>query len=371
MPGKVNEIVLYITVFLFLLFAVFLLTRRENKTSNRLLAAFLLAKMACIIDILLFVFHDYFYARFPHIFFVLWPFLYLYIPLLFLYTRSIVQPEKGCKFIDLKYCIVFVVAVLYLSVRFYFLNADGKRALLSNNDFRQDIWHLFLLFYYPQSFFFLFASLLMLNKYQARIKNFYSSVEKINLSWLKLIFWFFIVLYAISLFDDLVHIAGGNSNLIIQFLLNCSFLGFAVMLIFKGLSLSVEPVKGEEVKTRPVGLDDTLLTTYTNRLQHYMQHEKPYLYPAITLQDLADKLSIPPRNLSYLLNNYIKQNFFDYINSYRIEEAKQILQKKNRPKTVLEVLYSVGFNSKSVFNTAFKKNTGMTPTEFIKYLESA
>jgi AraC-like DNA-binding protein len=84
------------------------------------------------------------------------------------------------------------------------------------------------------------------------------------------------------------------------------------------------------------------------------------------LQNLADRLSMSSRNLSYVINFHINKNFFDFINSYRIEEAKRIFQQPDHPKTVLEVLYSVGFNSKSVFNTAFKKNTGMTPTEYLK-----
>ncbi|HPG38232.1 MAG TPA: helix-turn-helix transcriptional regulator [bacterium] len=371
MLGKINEIVLFITVFLFFLFTIFLLTRTENKTTNRLLAAFLLAKLICIINILLYFFYNYFFSHFPNLFYILWPFLFVYIPLLYLYTRSIVYPEIKITVADLKYFAVFVIAVLFFSIRFYFLDANAKRLLLEDSNFHQQIGYLFLILYYPQSFFFLVASLVMLYRYRQRIRQYYSSLEKINLSWLSIVLWSFIIMYSIALLDDLSRFTGIKISLL-ELLLNCSFLVFPSILIFKGLSLSSEPTKiNLEEKTKPVGLDDTLLTAYTNRLQHYMQHEKPYLYSTITLQDLADKLSVPPRNLSYLLNNYIKQNFFDYINSYRIEEAKQIMQKHNRPKTILEVLYSVGFNSKSVFNTAFKKNTGMTPSEFIKYLEKA
>ena len=60
-------------------------------------------------------------------------------------------------------------------------------------------------------------------------------------------------------------------------------------------------------------------------------------------------------------------NFFDFINQFRIDEARSILKNPEKKQfTVLEILYEVGFNSKSSFNTAFKKHTGLTPTQYRK-----
>ncbi len=90
---------------------------------------------------------------------------------------------------------------------------------------------------------------------------------------------------------------------------------------------------------------------------------------------MAGKIGIHPRYLSQIINESLGQNFFDFINHYRIEEAKRMLtQTLDEHITVLEVLYEVGFNSKSAFNTAFKRHTGVTPTEFkkrAKLLQSA
>jgi len=99
-------------------------------------------------------------------------------------------------------------------------------------------------------------------------------------------------------------------------------------------------------------------------LQH-MQRGKPYLDPELTLDQLALQLSLKPRILSQAINEIRQQNFFDFINHYRIDEAARMLTNPEDKKiTVLEVLYQVGFNSKSSFNTLFKKYTGLTPTEF-------
>jgi YesN/AraC family two-component response regulator len=104
-----------------------------------------------------------------------------------------------------------------------------------------------------------------------------------------------------------------------------------------------------------------------DKLQQHMQSAKPFLEPELTLDELAIQLSVKPKILSQTINELLQQNFFEFINSYRIEEAKRLLTNpKDKKITVLEVMYEVGFNSKSSFNTIFKKNTGLTPSEFKK-----
>jgi AraC-like DNA-binding protein len=96
-----------------------------------------------------------------------------------------------------------------------------------------------------------------------------------------------------------------------------------------------------------------------------MNQHKPYLDPEITLIDLSRKVNIPSRSLSEVINTSFRQNFYDFINSYRIGESERLFATDNDPHlTILEVLYAVGFNSKSSFNSAFKKQTGMTPTQY-------
>lgn len=103
------------------------------------------------------------------------------------------------------------------------------------------------------------------------------------------------------------------------------------------------------------------------RIKEYMHQEMPYLDPTLTLQKLAIQIHIPSKDLSILINHKMDQHFFDFINRYRIEAAAKLLGNQAQPKlTVLEILYQVGFNSKSSFNTAFKNHTGLTPTQYRK-----
>ncbi len=111
------------------------------------------------------------------------------------------------------------------------------------------------------------------------------------------------------------------------------------------------------------------LTTETEQslrlLSEYMDTEKPYLDPELNLQKLAIGIHLPEKQLSQLINKHIGKHFFDYVNEFRINDAKTLL-KEQTDLTVLEILYGVGFNSKSSFYTAFKKETHQTPTTYRK-----
>lgn len=103
------------------------------------------------------------------------------------------------------------------------------------------------------------------------------------------------------------------------------------------------------------------------KLLDLMEKEKIYLDADLTLKKLSERLMIHYNHLSQIINEKLEYSFNDFVNRYRIEEAKKKLaDPKEGKKTVLEIAYDTGFYSKSVFNTAFKKFTGMTPSQFKK-----
>ena len=108
-----------------------------------------------------------------------------------------------------------------------------------------------------------------------------------------------------------------------------------------------------------------VITAQILALKQYMTEKEPYLDPSLTIQELANQIEIPVRDLSVLINHHINQHFFDFVNEYRIQKAMNILKDPlKNDLTVLEILYEVGFNSKSSFNTSFKKYTNQTPTAY-------
>ena len=114
-------------------------------------------------------------------------------------------------------------------------------------------------------------------------------------------------------------------------------------------------------------LDPQKIQTVMLKLDDLMTKEQLFLNPDLNLQDLADRLKIHYNYVSRIINEKYGLSYNDYINKLRIEEVtKRFSNPKFKDKTVLEIMYETGFYSKSVFNTAFKKFTGMTPSEYRK-----
>ena len=103
------------------------------------------------------------------------------------------------------------------------------------------------------------------------------------------------------------------------------------------------------------------------KLENHMKVNEPFMDSSLSVYDLSKQINVPSRELSIAINHNLNKHFFDYVNEYRIKKAMQLFKQTTDEKlTVLEVLYDVGFNSKSSFNTAFKKFTGQTPSEYRK-----
>ncbi len=107
---------------------------------------------------------------------------------------------------------------------------------------------------------------------------------------------------------------------------------------------------------------------YLRKLLRYMKAEKPYLDSELTVKRLATGLSVSHRELSQVINESAGMHFYDFVNRYRVEAAKRMLQESilKDEMSILGIAYEVGFNSKSSFNTAFKKATGITPSQYRK-----
>ncbi len=107
---------------------------------------------------------------------------------------------------------------------------------------------------------------------------------------------------------------------------------------------------------------------FIDKLADYMDKEQPYLNPDITLKDLAKLLNMTHNHLSSIINDYMHKNFYDLINTYRVNHVKELLGREDttRKLTLLSIGFDSGFNSKSTFYRIFKKHTGMTPSEYLK-----
>ena len=136
--------------------------------------------------------------------------------------------------------------------------------------------------------------------------------------------------------------------------------------------LPISKVEGVKLRKKYVktALKKEAIERYLSRLEMVMINQKPYL-EAISLRQLAKMTDMHPNQLSQLINEHIGQRFSDYINAYRLEHFKSLVeQPKNQNLTLLALAYESGFNSKTVFNTFFKKTTGKTPKAYWKEVVS-
>ncbi|MDP2722935.1 MAG: tetratricopeptide repeat protein [Bacteroidales bacterium] len=123
----------------------------------------------------------------------------------------------------------------------------------------------------------------------------------------------------------------------------------------------------EEAEEQKTALLDAATTAgYSDKLLAYLSETKPFLSPKLSLRSLAREIEIHPNHLSWLLNKSLGKNFNEFINHYRIENFKTIAKDPGNAHLTIEGLaYESGFNSKTVFNNYFKKETGLTPRQFI------
>ena len=120
-----------------------------------------------------------------------------------------------------------------------------------------------------------------------------------------------------------------------------------------------------EKKYEKSGLKSSDADRYLLQLKDFMETEKPYLDPDLTIIDLSERLKIPRHHLTQVINERMDKNFYLFVNEYRIREAREIMTDPEfSGHTILRIAYESGFNSKSVFNSIFKKITSHTPTEY-------
>lgn len=120
----------------------------------------------------------------------------------------------------------------------------------------------------------------------------------------------------------------------------------------------------DRIKYAKSGLAEEQLRSYKNTLKKLMRDGEIYLRPGLTLPRLAEAVGCSVNHLSQVINSGFGVSFFDFINRHRVEHAKALLENLDDHDAVLNIAFSVGFNSNSAFYSAFKKHVGMTPAQF-------
>jgi len=191
---------------------------------------------------------------------------------------------------------------------------------------------------------------------QQKIKG--KNGDERTLRWLKMLIivvGLLLLVYSPALFKYVGYIGG------------CVLYAIGVYVISTIILRENKGSKYLQKKYRSSSLKEDQLDRLQNALEQLMQKEKLYLDPQLTLSKLAAQLNISSNHLSQLINTLYHKSYSDYINDLRVAEVKALLRsKESQNKTINSLAYDSGFNSISSFYTVFKKQTGMTPSEFRK-----
>ena len=371
--ADIKHILHTIILFQCFLLAFYLLSQNvSRKQSNVILSAFLIAKGFSEFDGIFKFFRALtvlIYYHCPVLFYIPAPFFFLYMPLLFLYIQSMTQKGFKLKKLHLLHGVPFLLVFLYVASNYLFRSPAVLRELLDDGYAFSTIAS-YVFWIIPDVQFFVYAaiSLQLLSVYRRQIKNNYSTIHRIDLSWLRFVLYGFIVWRSLQIIQTVLYLALRNDCLIVLYIASLVvFLVFVSIMVFRGLRQPQIFLGHENHKNEKLVLPKDLVKQYVQKLNTCMKSEKPYINSELTLDALSEMTSIPPRHLSKLLNEELNQNFFDFINRYRVDEAKQLLKaSRYRNYTILAVAFEAGFNSKSTFNLIFKKYTQKTPSQYRK-----
>ncbi|WP_268845918.1 AraC family transcriptional regulator [Flavobacterium aestivum] len=217
----------------------------------------------------------------------------------------------------------------------------------------------------------------ILNKHQKNIRLFSSNIENIDLKWLEHIvigIVFLLLFWALDILLGLSTKSFSYINVLLFFGIHfIAYHSLSQKEVFPFTPIQkheiielIEETKSES-NTKKKLITDEKLEELKIDLLILMQVEKPFLDCELSLIKLASQLNTSPHILSYTINTGFNENFYQFINRYRIEEAKKLLVDSNMNHfNLVGIGFEVGFNSKTVFNTTFKKITNITPSEFKK-----
>jgi AraC-like DNA-binding protein len=358
--------VLYIGISQSFFAGLLISTKKPYSTANRLMAAWLFLICFELIFALLNSRVIEMYA-FPFVAFT-------YGPLLYLYVKYMTNPGKKFNWLEflhfIPFLVFFVVSVVFRTVPLM----KDLRTFFTPDRF------ISLRIVYSSTFLlsvtvYSILSFIEIKRHQATLKNLVSYTSGvITLNWLKILSISFYIAFLI------LFILGGL-NMIGDFIpFDPYFVVFGFIAIFSFIYsfyvIKQPAIFGEEGKLKyeekkdgekyiKSGLKDDQAQAYLEKLIRFVEEKKPYLDRDLSIQNLSEMTEIPRHHITQVLNEKHGKNFFTFINEYRVREViSKFGIPKNNNFTILAIAYDSGFNSKTTFNSIFKSQTGMTPSEY-------
>lgn len=261
--------------------------------------------------------------------------------------------------------------LIYLIMPLFLFIGLIIQQLYKNNDIISLILNILVII---QATYFIILSYIKIQQHKKRVYLFSSNVIEIDLKWLEYIIYALLVL---SLFIGIYNMVFRETDL--NLLANIVSIVIIFFIAFNTLkqkeifslssnqrNLIITTENENAIEKRKV-ISDKELNFYKMKLTELMEQKKPYLDSDLSLVSLAKLIKLSPHQLSYLINVGFDENFFWFVNKYRVERVKELLtDTQNNHLSILGIAFESGFNSKTSFNTTFKKICSQTPSQFKK-----
>lgn len=374
----VNLFVLIIGIFLCLTLGAFLFFNKSAKNNaNIFLGGLIVVIFPFFLQGCLYRFH--LLDRIPYFIGMGSPGLFLLGPFAYFYVRACIQKGFQLKPIDALHLLPFLIN--FLSHVPSFLKDKEERILqyidfvTKGNALDESDWALVIKSLHGVIYFII--SIQFILQYRKHLSNETSAIDTVFHRWMLL----FIFLLAFPVSSIFFYINAEYNRIFITLQLSSFFLlllaiyGAALIKpelfrIFPHQMLIPESAEVKKQKYENSKLQDNQKGKYVEKLQAFVHGKKPYLEPELTLAQLSEQVNIPAHYLSQVINEKLDCNFLDFINGYRVAEAKEkLVNPKLSHYTILSIAYEAGFNAKSTFYGAFKKHTGMTPSQYRKQMK--
>lgn len=282
---------------------------------------------------------------------------YLYGPLLFFYVKFTLRKEVVFRGIDFLHFSPFVSITLF-------------------SVFNIDVCNIMADLLLPTMFVYFTLTLRDIIIYKKTIPQVSTNIGRSEINWLLILLIVSILNVIISLiYENLTpNITFFGNTIRLSFFVIIGVLLFVNLIIFQGLKNPkfFQQISSEDIDIAKSAIPLNIaksnfsnieqLEALSNKLEDHMNTNRVFMDAELNLSSLAEILNVHPKTLSQSINNIFESNFSDYINSYRIDASKKLLIESDT--SIKEIMFEVGFNSRSVFNTLFKKRTGLTPSQY-------
>lgn len=364
---NIHDVFIVVTVTLCLLLALFqLVASSKNCLAKSLLAFFTLDIALGALSVLLFWSDSFQFSPFFKLYLLPYGLIFSLLlkgPLLYFYVRSITV--DGFKLARRDW--VHLLPVIFCFSLLILLEVDSDDLRYIHGGPYEVLYHFIwtVVKFLPPLY--ALAATLRIHLHRSNIKLQYSNLHFHSVIWLYILTigfglnWLWSAAVHVSSFYlpyDIRDISGIADNYLTFFLVLTLFV-ISLLYTDKIQKHKFEALKPEKLKEIP---ESSIL-----KITQAMDIDRLYLDPRLTLEGFSEKIDLPYRSVSAIINTEFKSNFFEYVNNYRIEEAKRLLaDHANAELTILDVLLMSGFNSRSAFHRFWSRLVDISPTEFRK-----